>query len=337
MTEITQAQIEWALRYDGYKRLASTPEQLEKLISDARTEFRAEGEVPEWCGVDFLHGWAFYLVRADRHMGGGTLGREWSAVLERVRSHSASGAADRPPDLFRTEEVVLPTTFSTVPKMHKDSAFLAAKQARWWESHVAPVNQLVDQVRADIAAQWADEHGDQAAPVFVPYIDPDSGGVAARVLFLLESPAGPAALGSRMLSADNNDETAKNVWLGYEESGMPRTFGLHWNAVPWYVGDGKKNRGVTTAQVEQGRRYLDQLLDHAPSVRVILALGKPAQASIAPAEKDLRDRGIVVLKAPHPSPILAASTRGKSLVEFNAAVAEAYRIARDSDQGDAHL
>ena len=44
-----------------------------------------------------------------------------------------------------------------------------------------------------------------------------------------------------MLSADNDDETAKNVWDAYQANGMPRTHGLHWNAVPWYVGDGKKN------------------------------------------------------------------------------------------------
>ncbi|EAP97875.1 hypothetical protein JNB_12963 [Janibacter sp. HTCC2649] len=218
--------------------------------------------------------------------------------------------------------------------MHKDSAFLAAKQARWGEDHVAPVNQFVDQIRTEIAEEWATEHGEDAPPVFVPYVDPDSGGVSARVLFLLESPAGPAALGSRMLSADNDDETAKNVWLGYQDSGMPRTFGLPWNAVPWYVGDGKKNRSVTSAQVERGRRYLQELLELAPEIRVILALGRRAQASIAPDERDLRARGIEIIKATHPSPIPAASTRGRSLLEFNSALATAYGIARDGSPGD---
>ena len=52
--------------------------------------------------------------------------------------------------------------------------------------------------------------------VFVPYVHPDSGGTQARVLVVLESPAGPAALGSGMLSADSNDETAKNIWRADE-------------------------------------------------------------------------------------------------------------------------
>lgn len=330
MIDVPQAQIEWAHRYDGYQRLASSPEQLEELIRQGRRSFEARRRVPEWCGVDLLRGWAFYLVRADRHAGGGTLGEEWLAVLERVRTHPSSTAADRPPSLS-SNSLVMPTSFSTAPKMHKDSAFLAAKQARWREEHVAPVNAFVDQIHDEIAEAWAYERGDDAPPVFVPFVDPDSGGVAARVLFLLESPAGPAALGSRMLSADNNDETAKNVWLGYQASEMPRTYGLHWNAVPWYVGDGKKNKGVTPAEVERGRVYLKGLLDLAPDIRVVLALGKPAQASIGPLDSELRARRIVVVKAPHPSPRLAATTKGKSLEEFNAAVAEAHEHVRGTE------
>lgn len=207
------------------------------------------------------------------------------------------------------------------------SAFLAAKQARLWESHVAPINQLVDQIRLEIADEWAQAHASSAPPVFVPYVDPDSGGIQAKVLFVLESPAGPAALGSGMLSADNNDGTAKNVWLSYQASGMPRTYGLAWNAVPWYVGDGKRNRNVTASDVARGMQYLRQLLDLAPDIRVVLALGKPAQASVGSAYDVLGPRGISVINAPHPSPIPAATTRGRSLLEYNAAVAEAYAEA----------
>src|SRR5690349_13451621 len=98
----------------------------------------------------------------------------------------------------------LPTQFSSVPKQHRDKAFLAAKQARWEEEHVAPVQELVANIRLRIATEQEAE----LATVHVPRVDPDSGGVAAKVLLLLESPAGPAALGSGMLSADNDDETA---------------------------------------------------------------------------------------------------------------------------------
>lgn len=320
------AEVMWAHRYNGYDRLAQTPEALGRLIQPMREEWLSSRLVPDWCGVDLLRGWAFYLTREDRHRGGGTLDDEWNAVLNALRAHEAATGADRPPPV-RGSGIALPIHFSTEPRRHKDDAFLAAKQARLWEEHVGPINQFVDQVKVDVAERRK-VLGEPERPVVVPYVDPDSGGVLARVLFLLESPAGPAALGSEMLSADNNDPTAKNMWLAYEQTGMPRTFGLHWNAVPWYIGDGKKNKSVTPSDVEQGRHYLGQLLDLAPDIRVVLALGKPAQTSIAGYERDLRSRGVEVIAAPHPSPISAGVTRGKSLELLNEAVARAHDIGR---------
>lgn len=321
------AEVVWAHTYNGYDRLAQTPEALGQLIDPLRREWLSTTRVPDWCGVDLLRGWAFYLAREDRHRGGGTLDDEWNAVLNALRSHEAATGADRPPPL-RYSPISLPTRFSIEPKWHKDNDFLAAKQARLWEEHVAPINQFVDQVKVDVAERRK-LLGEPEKPVVVPYVDPDSGGVLARVLFLLESPAGPAALGSGMLSADNNDATAKNVWLAYETSGMPRTFGLHWNAVPWYVCHGKKNKGATPSDVEHGRHYLGQLLDLAPDIRVVLALGKPAQTSIAGYERDLRSRGVRVITAPHPSPISAGVTKGESLKLLNEAVAKAYVLGSD--------
>ncbi len=329
------AHLEWALTYDAYRRLASTPDKLERLLRSARKSFRAHGAVPDWCGVDLLRGWAFYLVRTDHQAGGDTLGDDWQAVLGALANHPDAGPADRPPRAPTTKRNVpsmtgpkLPTGFSSKPKRHKEPEFLAAKRARLWEPHVAPINEFIDRIKSEIRVEQAAAGPDRAspAPVNVPYVDPDSGGVAAKVLFVLESPAGPAALGSGILSADNDDPTAKNVWKAYESSGMPRTLGLHWNAVPWYVGDGKKNAGITKAQVERGRRYLVELLTLAPSIRVVIALGKPAQRSVAGVADQLAQRGIELIEAPHPSPIPAGLTGGDSLVEVNAAFAKAKKL-----------
>ena len=212
--------IRWAHNYDGYSRIAQDPASLERLLVSARDEYRSRGDVPDWCGVDYLKSWAFYLARANRQAGAGTLGEEWESVLEALRRHPRASAADKPPPRT-TAGLVLPAQFSTTPKAHRDSEFLAAKQTRWWEEHVAPINQYVDQIQHEVAAEWAQDPARQGRPVFVPYVDPDSGGVHAKVLFLLESPAGPAALGSRMLSPDNDDETAKNMWTAYAVTGMP--------------------------------------------------------------------------------------------------------------------
>ncbi|WP_157557624.1 hypothetical protein [Intrasporangium oryzae] len=59
--------------------------------------------MPEWCGLDLLRGWAFYITRADRHGGGYDLGEggakldEWNAVLERISTHPGARPDDRPP------------------------------------------------------------------------------------------------------------------------------------------------------------------------------------------------------------------------------------------------
>lgn len=322
---VTQTQIDWALEYDGYRRLAGTPEKLERLLRGARNSYQKHGVVPDWCGVDLLRGWAFYLTRGDRHSGGGTLGEEWRAVLAMLTEHPHAGPADRPPEQGPATAVGesdpgFPLVFSAEPRMHRDPTFLEDKRARLREPHVAAINDLVDRVASQTAMS-------------VPYVDPDSGGIKARVLFVLESPATPAALGSGMLSADNDDETAKNIWHSYRESGMPRTYGLHWNAVPWYVGAGGKNGRVTNADVAGGRTYLRQLLCVTPDIRVIVAFGSKARISVDGLIQELAERDIVVLHSIHPSPRNYNSRRQRTIHEVRAAFAGALVIA-DRTQED---
>lgn len=284
-------QIAWVSTYDAYARLAYSPEQLECLLAPARAEYAMGRGVPSWCGVDLLKGWAFMLYRRDRFDGGLELGdphgygrQEWDAVLAALAAHPATQPADTPPGV-RTR----PRAFSRSPRMHRDPDFLAAKRARLWEPHVAPINGLTQRI---IESGKGD----------VPYVDPDSGGIAARVLFVLEAPARAAAHGSGMLSADNDDTTAAHVWEGYQHSGLRRDFGVHWNAVPWYVGKREKIRAVTGAEVEEGRRWLVELLEMLPELRVLLTMGVPARKAVDPLTGELAERGVTVLSTWHPSP-----------------------------------
>jgi len=100
---LVERQIGWASEYNAYERLARSPEELFRLIEPARAEWTDSGHVPSWCGVDLLRGWAFYLVRADRHGGGyslepnGSVVAEWRAVMNALATHRAAVPADRPP------------------------------------------------------------------------------------------------------------------------------------------------------------------------------------------------------------------------------------------------
>ena len=114
---------------------------------------------------------------------------------------------------------MLSVSLSQAPRAHRDPAFLAAKIARLQEPHVAPLNALADRI--------AGETG-KAVPAF----DPDSAGIRARSLFLFEAPgaratdaAGPraAAKGSGIISPDNNDGSAENMWRLHQAAGLSRT------------------------------------------------------------------------------------------------------------------
>lgn len=315
--ELLDRQIEWAHRYDGYARLGASPEDLLRLIAPLRAELEAGRRVPEWAGVDLLRGWAFYVAREDRHAGGYGLSNpdsaasaEWTAILTRLAEHPAAMPADRPPVPLGPPPAFTP---SVQPRMHKDPAFLAAKQARWGEPHIAPINALsLLMTRAGL--------GD------VPRIDPDSGGVHARVMLLLEAPARAAAHTSGMLSADNDDATAQHVWEAYAQSGLPRAWGIHWNVVPWYVGTENKIRAVTPAETWQGVRWTRQLLDLLPNLRVVVAMGVAARNGAALLEDALAVRGIELLTCVHPSP-RNYNTRPESRAAVEAAFARAREIA----------
>lgn len=96
-----QQLIKWATKYDGYKRLAGSPDQLWEVLKPVREEFERSGVIPEWAGIDLLRGWAFYLVRAHRHGGAWeplcVEYPEFNAIVAAISNHPAARKSDRPP------------------------------------------------------------------------------------------------------------------------------------------------------------------------------------------------------------------------------------------------
>ena len=115
------------------------------------------------------------------------------------------------------------------PRQHRDPAFLAAKYTRSTEPHVAPVNRLAARIAA-------------ATDSVVPGADPDGGGIHARVLLLLETPSRAGGYTTGLISIDNDDTAAANLWRALHAVGLDRRLVLVWNAVPWYVGSADKIR-----------------------------------------------------------------------------------------------
>jgi hypothetical protein len=79
--------------------------------------------------------------------------------------------------------------------------------------HVLPLMDFVRRLRA------------QGLPM--PSVDPNDGGIFAKVLFL-QMTAGPIAVGTGIISQDNNDPTAHNMKRTLGETGFLRS-----NVVLW--------------------------------------------------------------------------------------------------------
>lgn len=173
------------------------------------------------------------------------------------------------------------------PKSLADPAALAARRALIDAPHIAPIRALADRIAAE-----------RGAPVPVP--DPLDGGVAARMLLLLETP-GPAVLRTGFVTRDSANGTAANLFRFLQEAGIARGDTLIWNAVPWLIhAAGALNRAPRRAEVAAAAPYLAPLLDLLPGLAVAVLAGRTAGGA-APAIAALRP-GLPLIAVPHPSP-----------------------------------
>lgn len=146
----------------------------------------------------------------------------------------------------------------------KSSAIRDDAMRRRYEPHVAAINQLVDEFRAEAS---------------VPYVDARYGGVSSQVLFLFETP-GPrtevANEGSGFLSPQNDDPSAKRFLQCLNDVGLDLDRVITWNASPWNLPKGEK---ITAQRLNEGLDPLRQLLDLLPRLRVVLTMGGNAEDS----------------------------------------------------------
>ena len=173
------------------------------------------------------------------------------------------------------------------PKSLADPDALAARRALIAAPHIAPIRALAARISAE-----------RGAPVPMP--DPLDGGVAARMLLLLETP-GPAVLRTGFVTRDSANGTAANLFRFLAEAGLRRADTLIWNAVPWLIhAEGALNRAPRQAEVVAAAPYLAPLLDLLPHLAVAVLAGRYAGAA-APAITALRP-GLPIIRIPHPSP-----------------------------------
>jgi hypothetical protein len=172
----------------------------------------------------------------------------------------------------------------------QDPHYRADQWARRYDPHIAPINRLVDELGRD------------RGEVRPPYIAPMYRGVDAPVLAILRDP-GPMAGGTRgsgFLSVENDDQTAERQCAFFAGAGLDAADVLPWNAHPWYI-----NAAPTRSQLLAGLDPLRRLIGLMPRLRVVLLLGKDAQAAwrlfVSEHGGFVAERGLEALATFHPS------------------------------------
>lgn len=151
----------------------------------------------------------------------------------------------------------------------RDVAFVDEMRDSAFAPHIAPVNELVRELRQ--------ERPDLSIPFVASHYD----ATTARVLSLLSNP-GPRAkgeAGSGFLSTENDDGTAERLGALYERVGARFSDVIPWNACPWYVHDAHPN-GLPVQLIAEGQPALHRLLQTVPGIRAVVAHGGDAHRAV---------------------------------------------------------
>ena len=132
------------------------------------------------------------------------------------------------------------------------------------------MNNLLDSLAQEIRAQF---------PGKVPNFDENGGTETSEILFLLEAPGPIAALekGSKKVSLDTNDGSARRLKMQVEDSGLQQSDIVIWNIVPWYLGDGKSIDTAKVTDIAKARPFLEKLLGILTKLRFVVLVGEKAR------------------------------------------------------------
>jgi hypothetical protein len=169
----------------------------------------------------------------------------------------------------------------------KDANFRQLQWQHRYDLHVEPINRM------------ADGYKDEGRPM--PYIAPAHGGVDARMLFILRDPgpktADPDREDVRWLCVENDDQTAERFCGLLERADIAIRDTMPWNAYPWYI-----NAAPSRAQLRDGLVPLQSLLTLMTDLRVIVLMGREAEASWDLLQPGLQLLpSVEVLRTRHPS------------------------------------
>ena len=178
-----------------------------------------------------------------------------------------------------------------MPRRMKEIGFRMEQWDHRYDAHIAPINQLVDELRRIPGCDS------------VPYVAPMYGGVNARLLSVLRDP-GPMTQetkgGSGFLCMENDDVSAQNICKLFAEVGIDAGDIVPWNAYPWYI-----NRPPKAAELDDGVAPLKSIIDLLSKLRVVMLHGGSATDGWKRLTRRypniIAERGLQVIKTYHTS------------------------------------
>lgn len=163
-----------------------------------------------------------------------------------------------------------PVVVRSTKQIHRRMRDPVFREEQWehrFDPHVAPVNDLVDELIEDGPGGW------------VPYIPPYHGGIDSEILLLYQDPGKMTSTdfgGSGFLGCENDDRTALVAAECLDEAGVALSRVTPWNAYPWFLPD---QRPLSKAMLTDGLEPLRRLLSSMPRVHTVVTGGKKAHES----------------------------------------------------------
>ena len=145
--------------------------------------------------------------------------------------------------------------------------------------------------------QWIKNY--KAKGIDMPWIDPADGGVNARILILLQSPA-RSNLVPRFVSQDNPGPSQQNLNSFLKQARIKRENIIIWNTIPWLTLH-NENVSPTKENINKGIAIIKTLMPLLKNVSIVILAGAVALQTrkfFAQAYPD-----VVILSMPHPSPV----------------------------------
>lgn len=153
-----------------------------------------------------------------------------------------------------------------MPRMMNDPDFKTSQEAELWAEHVAPVNSLVQDLRAEKSSE---------SGASVQFTAPLHGGTDATILCLMPAPeaAHRPDAGTDMLSTEDDNPLAEALSVLLAEAGIDSKEVIVWNAHPWYRAEDETGR-LNAAQMTAGLDPMARLLRLVPTLRAVILMGK---------------------------------------------------------------